>query len=155
MALSKCPRCQQLICPDETAVVDRNEIVHLSCRRPRDLSSEEQALLLRYCIDHTVARCNTCGKGFRQQELGSELLGYRPYLCPLCRADLTRSVRAHLYGCTMLPREVRRRAKAAHEATARLLKERQQLLDRADVLMREAEAASIALRATIRLSSDG
>ena len=55
----------------------------------------------------------------------------------------------------MLPREVRRRAKAAHEATARLLKERQQLLDRSDVLMREADAASIALRATIRLSSDG
>ena len=40
----------------------------------------------------------------------------------------------------MLPATVRRRAQETREATQRLVKQSNQLCDRADVLMREAEA---------------
>ena len=50
----------------------------------------------------------------------------------------------------MLPAEVRRRAPAAREAARSLVKQSGQLNDRADVLLREAEAALYALRDTMR-----
>jgi hypothetical protein len=56
----------------------------------------------------------------------------------------------HLYGCSMLPAEVRRRAQAAREAARSLVKQSGQLNDRVDVLLREAEAALYALRDTMR-----
>jgi hypothetical protein len=64
--------------------------------------------------------------------------------------DLTDSIRVHLYGCAMLPVEVRRRAQAAREAARSLVKQSGQLSDRADVLLREAEAALYALLDTMR-----
>jgi hypothetical protein len=64
--------------------------------------------------------------------------GVRSYGCRWCHTDLTDSIRAHRYGCAMLPAEVRRRAQAAREAAQSL------------VLLREAEAALYALRDTMR-----
>jgi hypothetical protein len=55
----------------------------------------------------------------------------------------------------MLPGEVRRRAREARAAAQRLVKNSHQLSDRADVLMREAEAAIAALRETMRRVAGG
>jgi hypothetical protein len=49
--------------------------------------------------------------------------GIRTYGCRGCHTDLTDSIRAHLYGCAMLPVEVRRRAQAAREAARSLVKQ--------------------------------
>src|SRR5438445_11831325 len=76
--------------------------------------------------------------------------GIRSHGCPWCHTDLTDSIRAHLYGCAMLPAEVRRRAQAAREASRSLVKQSGQLNDRADVLLREAETALYARRDTMR-----
>ena len=135
-----CPRCQQSITVGDTLTFDGNDILHLDCRRPRDLSHEERALLFTYCFDHVVAECATCAKSYRQLELGSDMIGNRSHLCPTCRQDLTETVRQHLYGCGMLPETVRARAREAREASQRLIKASQQVIDRTDVLMREAEA---------------
>ncbi len=62
-------------------------------------------------------------------------------MCPRCSKDLTDSVRAHLYGCTFLPRAVRRRAHAAREAARRLAQHSHQLRDAAEVLVQEADTA--------------
>jgi hypothetical protein len=48
----------------------------------------------------------------------------------------------------MLPEQLRRRVKAAREVTQRLIKRSHQLSERADVLMREVEAALDALHET-------
>ena len=106
-------------------------------------------LLFKYCFDHAVAECASCSQDFRQQELASDLLGYRTNLCPRCRMDLTERLREHLYDCSMLPGEVRWRAREARAAARRLVKE-SQVSDQADVLMREAEAAIAALRETMQ-----
>jgi hypothetical protein len=50
----------------------------------------------------------------------------------------------------MLPAEVRRRAQIARETARTLVKRGRELSDRADVLMREAEAAVYALQETIK-----
>jgi hypothetical protein len=55
----------------------------------------------------------------------------------------------------MLPEEVRLRAQEARAAARRLVKESGQLHDQSDVLMREAEIATAALRATMRRASGG
>jgi hypothetical protein len=150
MTQRKCPRCLQLILASDSLSFDGNEILYLDCRRPRDLSSEERALLFIYCFDHEVASCLACAQRFRQEGLPSDLLGNRTYLCPRCRTDLTESLRAHLYACVTLPQEIRRAARAVRDAAQRLVKQSGQLHDRADVLMVEAEAAVAALRETIR-----
>ena len=49
----------------------------------------------------------------------------------------------------MLPEPLRRRVKAAREVTQRLIKRSNQLSERADVLMREVEAAIDALHETL------
>src|SRR5262249_44352056 len=77
-------------------------------------------------------------------------VGIRSYECPFCHTDLTASIRTHLYACALLPAEVRRRAQEARDAARHLVKQSQQLQDSADVLIREAEAALHALRATLR-----
>jgi len=150
-AQAKCSRCLQLITADDTLAFEGHQILHLDCRRPRDLGPEERALLFRYCFDHAVAECPTCGQDFRQQELGADLVGDRSHLCPRCRIDLTDRLREHLYGCTLLPGEVRRRAREARAASRRLVKERQP--SDHNILMREAEAAIAALRETMRQAS--
>ena len=156
MNQQKCPRCLQLLWPDDTITISDGRIVHLDCQRPRDLSREERVLLFRYCSDHAVAKCPSCDQSFRQQQLGSDLLGHRTHLCPRCRADLTESLRGHVYACPILPAEIRQRAQEAQEVSRRLVKQSHQLSDRADVLTREAEAAISALRETMqRLAETG
>src|SRR5262249_42557416 len=121
------------------------------CRRPRVLSAEERSLAFRYCHDHEVAECSTCTRRFRLRELVSrDQFGVRLYACPRCRTDLTDRIRAHLYGCAMLPSDVRRRAQVARDAARSLVKRSLELRDAADVTMREAEAAIQALRETLR-----
>jgi len=125
---------------------------HLDCQQPRLLSAEERALLSACCRDHPVGKCIACAGDFKLSELALDVLGFLRYLCPRCRRDLTDSVRTHLYGCAMLPEEVRRRTLAAREAAQSIVKESRQLRDTADVLRREAEAAPAALREAMRQS---
>ena len=144
------PRCQAAFSEDDTVRLSGAIVVHLDCQRPRDLSREERILLFRYCWEHAVAKCTACDQSFRQHQLGGHLLAHRSYLCPRCRTDLTESLRGHLYACAMLPELLRLRAQEARDAARKLVKESGQLRDRADVLMREAEAAIAALRETMQ-----
>jgi len=61
-------------------------------------------------------------------------------LCPSCGADLAQAIRVHLYACHELPGELRSRARKLREATQKLLKKSHEAVDRADVVIREAEA---------------
>jgi hypothetical protein len=145
-----CPQCTQAIAPEDTIVFGRL-LGHLDCRRPRVLSAEERTLLFMYCRDHHVAECVRCAGKFHLREVASrDLVGILTSGCPWCHRDLTDSIRAHLYGCAMLPAAVRRRAQAAREAAGTLVKQSHQLSDAADVLLREAEAALHSLRAAMR-----
>jgi hypothetical protein len=112
-------------------------------------------LLFRYCWSHGPAKCIPCAKNFRHQELAADLLDHCTNLCPRCRADLTESMRGHLYSCAMLPKEVRQRAREASDAASKLIKQAHQTVDRADGLMRKAEVALAALRATMRRTTWG
>src|SRR5207245_242162 len=146
-----CPECSRTISPGDTLVFGYGRLGHLDCRRPRVLSAEERTLLFLYCRDHPVAECIRCAGKFHLREVASiDQFGIRSHGCPWCHTDLTDSIRAHLYGCAMLPAEVRRRAQAAREASRSLVKQSGQLNDRADVLLREAETALYALRDTMR-----
>src|SRR5262245_48873784 len=130
-----CPQCSRMISPDDTFVFGHGLLGHLDCRRPRVLSAEERSLLFLYCWDHKVAECSSCLGQFRLREVASlDRFGVRLHVCPRCHADLTDRIRAHLYGCAMLPAEVRRRAEAVREAARTLVKQSHQLGDRADVL---------------------
>jgi hypothetical protein len=146
----KCPSCQRPFLPDDAISFDGDQIAHIDCHRPHGLTEDERALLFRYCRDHIVAECAACNRSFQQQELASDVIAGRSYLCPSCRADLTELVRAHLYGCTMLPEAVRVRARQVREVTRHLIKQAHQLADRADVLLREREAMRTADRALIQ-----
>jgi hypothetical protein len=55
----------------------------------------------------------------------------------------------------MLPEEVRRRAREVRDAAHKLVKQSAESRDRADVLMREAEAAIAALRETMSRDVSG
>jgi hypothetical protein len=146
-----CPQCSRTISPDDTIVFRCGVLGHLDCHRPRVLSAEERTLLFIYCQDHQVAECARCARRLHLREVASlDSFGVRSHGCPGCHTDLTDSIRAHLYGCAMLPVAVRRRAQAAREAAQRLVKQSYQLSDAADVLLREAEAALYALRDTMR-----
>jgi len=146
-----CPQCSRIIAPEDTIVFRHGILGHLDCRRPRVLSAEERTLAFLYCQDHEVAECSTCTRRFRLRELVSQdQFGVRLHACPWCHTDLTDTIRAHLYACTMLPAEVRRRAQAARDAARSLVKRSLELRDAADVAMREAEAAIQSLRETLR-----
>jgi hypothetical protein len=147
-----CPQCSRTISPDDTIVFSRGLLGHLDCRRPRVLSAEESALLFTYCQDHQVAECVCCAGRFHLREVTSlNSFGVRMHGCPGCHTDLTDSIRAHLYGCAMLPVAVRRRAQAAREAARSLVKQSaQQHVCSIARLVAEAEAALYALRDTIR-----
>src|SRR5262249_9551580 len=117
-----CPECYRIISPEDTIVFGYGRLGHLDCRRPRVLSAEERTILFIYCPHHTVAQCVRCGEQFRLAQVSSlDSVGIRSYACPRCHADLTDSIRAHLYGCAMLPAEVRRRAAVARDAARRLV----------------------------------
>jgi len=105
------------------------------------LTVDERAVLFYFCLNHAVARCLACARSFQLSELTADLLSGRTHLCPRCRRDLTDNVRSHLYGCAVLPAEVRQKAQTLREAARHLVKESRQLRGRADVLAREAEAA--------------
>ena len=146
-----CPQCSRMIAPEDTIVFGSGRLGHLDCRRPHVLSAEEWALLFTYCRDHPVAECIRCTGKFHLREVVSlDEFGVRSIGCPWCHTDLTDRVRVHLYGCAMLPAEIRRRAQEARDAARHLVKQSQQLRDNADVLIREAEAALHTLRATLR-----
>lgn len=152
----RCPRCKRSISTDDSIALDGNQIVHLDCRRPRELNYEERALLFKFCWDHVVTECAACRLRFRQHELAADFFEHRSHLCPRCRVDLTENIREHLFACALVPKDVRWRAEDVRDAARKLIKESQELLDQADVLRREAEAASSALREMIsRVASSG
>ena len=107
----------------------------------RMLTPDERALLFYYCLNHTVARCLSCMRSYYLSELVADLLSGRTHLCPQCRQDLTEDVRSHVYGCGILPAEVREKAQALRDVAHHLVKESRQLRDRSEVLISEAEAA--------------
>jgi len=131
-----CPRCFGIISPDHSIVAQGVLLFHLDCDRPRALSFEECALLYTYCWDHAVADCVACARSYRRAELEADLTR-----CPRCRADLTDCIRAHLYGCAMLPANLRHRARETRELSRMLVKHSHQLRDAADVLLREVDVA--------------
>jgi len=138
----KCTKCSQPIALTDIFESYDGRLSHVDCKRPQILTPEERTLVFLYCSGHVVAGCPICDLSFRYTELASDILGgSRTNMCPRCRQDLTEAVRAHLFRCAWLPSEVRLRAKAVREAAQRLVKEAQQLRDRSDVLIREAEAA--------------
>jgi len=146
-----CPECSQMFSPEDTIVFGHGRIGHLDCRRPRVLSAEERTVLSIYCRDHRIAQCVRCGEQFHLSQVESvDSFGIRSHTCRRCHADLTDSIRAHLYSCAMIPPDVRRRAIVAREATRNLVKRRLELQDAAEVAMREAEAALYELRMTVR-----
>jgi hypothetical protein len=137
----KCSKCSQPIALTDIIEPNNGHLSHVDCKRPQLLTPEERALVFVYCSGHVVARCPACDVSFRYNELAVDILaGGRTNMCPRCRQDLTEAVRAHLFRCAMLPSEVRLRAQAVREAAQRLVKCAQELRDKADVLIREAEA---------------
>jgi len=74
-------------------------------------------------------------------ELAADPLGGRTNICPRCRKDLTENVRTHLYGCAKLPAKCGCGAQALREAAQRLVRQSQELVENADVRIREAETA--------------
>jgi hypothetical protein len=148
-----CQQCSRTISPEDTIIFGHGRLGHLDCRRPRVLSAEERALLFTYCRNHHVADCVRCAEKFHLREVASrDLVGILTSGCPWCHTDLTESIRAHLYGCAILPAEVRRRAQVSRETARSLVKQSQQLHDAADLAIREAEAALHALRETLSQS---
>ena len=135
----KCSKCSEPITLSDAIESNKGPLSHVDCSRPGMVSTEESALLFAYCYGHAVAYCLGCDLRFRLAELATDA-GGRTNQCPRCRRDLTQTARAHLYGCAMLPAEVRLRAQAVREAAQHLVKESQQARDRSDVLIREAEA---------------
>jgi hypothetical protein len=146
----KCSKCSEPIALSDVIESSDGRLSHIDCTRPRMLSAEERALLFVYCFGHAVGYCLGCDLRFRLAELADDAVGGRTTLCPRCRRDLTQSARAHLYGCVMLPAEIRRRAQEVREAAQHLVKESQQLRDTSDVLIRDAEAALFERRRSLR-----
>jgi hypothetical protein len=139
---ANCATCSQAIALTDIIELNNGRLSHVDCKRPQVLTPEERALVFVYCSGHVVARCPACDVSFRYTQLAADMVGgSRSNMCPRCCRDLTEAVRAHLFRCAMLPSEVRLRAQAVREAAQHLVKESQQLRDRSDVLIREAEAA--------------
>jgi predicted RNA-binding Zn-ribbon protein involved in translation (DUF1610 family) len=146
----KCPRCGQAIAADDTVELRNGiEIRHVDCQQPRGLSSEERVLLFWHCWNHHAAKCIACGESFRPDQLAADPFRNLSHLCPHCRRNLTESLRGHVFTCPEIHQIVRQRAREARDAARKLVKKSVQTRDRADVLMREAEAAIAALRETM------
>jgi hypothetical protein len=60
-----------------------------------------RSLLFELCPGHPVARCETCGRTYTPEQLGTEI-GNGCYLCRRCGADLRESVAAHARTCPNL-----------------------------------------------------
>ena len=135
-----CWKCSRPMISTDVIQASGGHLAHVDCKRPQALTAEERALLLVYCFGHAVAHCVGCDIRFRLVQLATDSLSGSTNLCPRCRHDLTESMRGHLYGCAMLPNEVRRRAHEVRDAARHLVKQSQQLRDWSEVLVREAEA---------------
>ena len=140
----------QPINSNDTISFDDNQIVHLDCRRPLELTYEERALLFMFCWGHPVAACTACHQSFRQHELANDLFDHRTHLCPRCRTDLTVTIREHLFSCQLVPAEVRWRAEDARDAARKLIRQGDELSNHADALLHEAESAVCALREAMK-----
>jgi hypothetical protein len=108
------------------------------------LTPDERWALVVYCGDHPVAVCPTCSEAVTIHRVGADLILARHDFCPICRADLTATMRKHLAECTWIRvqgREVRERAQELRQQTRETAKRSEQARDRADVLAREAEDA--------------
>jgi hypothetical protein len=60
-----------------------------------------RSLLFEMCPGHPVALCETCGRTYTPEQLGTDL-GDRCYLCHQCGGDLRESVAAHARTCPNL-----------------------------------------------------
>jgi hypothetical protein len=60
-----------------------------------------RSLLFALCPDHPVALCETCGRTYTPEELGTEI-GEGCYLCRHCHTDLRKSIVAHARTCRNL-----------------------------------------------------
>jgi len=149
-----CQACGQVISAEDaiSLSLDSRRLTHFDCRRPRTLTAEERLLIATYCWEHAVAGCPTCERSYRLPELVSVIVDGDTHYCPFCQRDLIDNVRAHVYTCTTLPARVLQRAQALREAAQRLVKWSHELSDRADVLMRQKEAAIQSLRIAVRES---
>src|SRR5262245_56404522 len=137
----QCSKCSQPIALTDIIESNNGQLSHIDCKRPQALTPEERALVFVYCSGHVVAQCPACDCQYRYTQLAADMVGGSgTNMCPRCRRELTESVRAHLFRCAMLPSEIRLRAQAVREAAQHLLKRSEQLRDRSDVLIREAEA---------------
>lgn len=136
----QCGKCSRRIGITDVVESSDGHLSHVDCKRPNVLSPEERALVFVYCSAHIVAYCPACDLRLPFGELAADPLGGRTNLCPRCRRDLTETVRAHLFNCVTLPTEMRQRTREVREAAQKLIKRSQQAMDRADVLLREAEA---------------
>ena len=145
-----CPNCARAISPRDTLVFDRGRPTHFDCKQPGAVSPEERFFMFAYCRTHDVAECRACVTRFRLRDLALDPISGRIQLCPWCRRDLTDSVRSHIYDCTLVPEDVRRRAHVVREMALRLVKATHEVRDDEDVLVREAEAALHALRNMMR-----
>src|SRR5215831_10230403 len=135
-----CAKCGRTIALTDVIDSSAGRLSHLDCARAQGLTPEERALLFVYCSDHDVAKCVPCDLQFRMIQLAADPLGSRTNLCRRCRTDLTASVRAHVFSCPILPAEIRHRTQEVRDAAQRLIKQSQELTDRSDVLLQEAEA---------------
>jgi hypothetical protein len=147
-----CPKCSRPIAVADVIESSAGRLVHLDCARAQGLTPEERTLLFIYCSDHHVAKCLPCGLQFEMLKLAADPLGGRTNLCPRCRTDLTASVRAHLFSCSVLPAEIQRRMQEVREAAQILVKRSQQLVDTSDVLIQEAEAYLFARQHALRVT---
>lgn len=128
----------------------RQSLVPLRLQAPANPHAGGAPAARHVLLDHAVADCATCARDYRVPELVSVLVNGATHFCPFCRGDMIESVRQHLYRCTMLPANVRRRARIARDTAKRLVKHASQLSDNADVLMRQSEAVIQSLRSAMR-----
>jgi DNA-directed RNA polymerase subunit RPC12/RpoP len=143
-----CAKCGRSIALTDVIESSAGRLSHLDCARAEGLTPEERALLFLYCSDHVVTKCIPCGLEFHMMQLAADPLGGRTNLCPRCRTDLTASVRAHLFGCAILPEEIRLRTQEARDA-ARMLVKRSQEPARSDAVL-EAEVVLVARQQALR-----
>lgn len=153
MAEPKCPRCFRELSLDDVVESDGVKVVHIDCRRPRDLTRQERALLFGFCWAHPIL-CAVCGQSFQLFELDPDPYEYpKRTRCPHCQANVIQTVCDHLYGCPVSPDVVRQRAREIRETAQKLVKQARELRDRADVLMRETEVTARELRDAVKQSA--
>jgi len=76
-----------------------------------------RSLLFALCPDHPVALCETCGRSYTPEQLGTEI-GDRCYLCRDCGADLRKSIVAHARTCpNLIPQKPRARMTSVTKST--------------------------------------